>query len=60
MIFSSLLGLLLLAEAVIVVVAIVSKDWIENELRTKFDDMVGFIKPNKQLLHKILDIFISG
>lgn len=39
-IYSSMLGLLLLAEAVIVVIAVVSKDWIEIELRTKFNDMV--------------------
>lgn len=35
-----MLGLLLFAEAIIVVVAVISKDWIETELRTKFDDMV--------------------
>ncbi|KAH7725470.1 tetraspanin family protein [Aphelenchoides avenae] len=40
--YSSLLGLLLLAEAVIVVLAFVSKDWIETELRTRLDDMTDW------------------
>lgn len=40
-IYSSLLGLLLLAELIIVIVGFISKDWIEAELKTRLDDMVS-------------------
>uniref|UniRef100_A0A915DI92 Tetraspanin n=1 Tax=Ditylenchus dipsaci TaxID=166011 RepID=A0A915DI92_9BILA len=48
-IYSSLLGLLLLAEAVIVIVAILSKDWIETELKVKFNDMVVLYRDDVDL-----------
>lgn len=39
-IYSSLLGLLLLAELCVIVLGFISKDWIELELKTRLDDMV--------------------
>jgi tetraspanin-5 len=47
--YSSLLGLLLLAEAVILILAFVSKDWIETELRTRLDDMVILYRDDPDL-----------
>jgi tetraspanin-5 len=40
-IYSSLLGLLLLAELCLVILVFISKDWIEAELKTRLDDMVN-------------------
>jgi len=48
-IYSSLLGLLLLAELVMVVVAFISKDWIEAELKTRLDDMVVLYRDDPDL-----------
>jgi hypothetical protein len=39
--YSALLGLLLLAEGLLVLTVVMSRDWLETEMRTKFDDMVG-------------------
>uniref|UniRef100_A0A7E4VN76 Tetraspanin n=1 Tax=Panagrellus redivivus TaxID=6233 RepID=A0A7E4VN76_PANRE len=50
--YSTLLGLLLLAEVIIVILAFVSKDWIETELKTRLDDMIILYRddPDLQLL----------
>jgi hypothetical protein len=47
--YSTLLGLLLLAEMIIVVLAFVSKDWIETELKTRLDDMVILYRDDPDL-----------
>lgn len=52
--YSTLLGLLLLAEVIIVVLAFVSKDWIETELKTRLDDMVGCDSLRRTLLGHII------
>ncbi|KAI6197891.1 hypothetical protein M3Y94_01279100 [Aphelenchoides besseyi] len=48
-IYSSLLGLLLLAELIIFVVGVISKDWIETELKTRLDDMVILYRDDPDL-----------
>ncbi|KAI6190770.1 Tetraspanin 26A [Aphelenchoides bicaudatus] len=48
-IYSSLLGLLLLAELCVVVLAFISKDWIEAELKTRLDDMVILYREDPDL-----------
>lgn len=40
-IYSSILGLLLLTEALVVVLAFFAKDYIESDLTNRFDHMVG-------------------
>uniref|UniRef100_A0AC34PUE7 Tetraspanin n=1 Tax=Panagrolaimus sp. JU765 TaxID=591449 RepID=A0AC34PUE7_9BILA len=47
--YSTLLGLLLLAELIIVILAFVSKDWIETELKTRLDDMIILYRDDPDL-----------
>ncbi|CAD5228003.1 unnamed protein product [Bursaphelenchus xylophilus] len=48
-VYSTLLGLLLLAEVGIAVTGFVSKDWIETELKTRLDDMVILYRDDPDL-----------
>ncbi|KAI6243236.1 Tetraspanin 26A [Aphelenchoides fujianensis] len=48
-IYSSLLGLLLLTELIIVIVVFISKDWIETEMKTRLDDMIILYRDDPDL-----------
>jgi len=48
-IYSTLLGLLLLAEITVVILAFASKDWIEEEIKTRLDDMIVLYRDDPDL-----------